>query len=120
MQIVTRVSQTRSQDYALERQNLSVRIAKRSQRFMKRILSAGVVAVFLAAGIACSRGHRAEHATEEKAAPELPPPTPDTTPIPLLRTPAGLVLGVEGTPAPAAPSPAGTPVSAPTPTPPVS
>jgi hypothetical protein len=87
---------------------------------MKRILSAGVLAALLVAGVACSRGHRAEHATEEHAAPELPPPTPDTTPIPALRTPAGLVLGVEGTPVPAAPSPEGTPLVPPTPTPPVS
>jgi hypothetical protein len=86
---------------------------------MKRILAAVVLAASLATGVACSRGHRAEHATEEHPAPELPPPTPDTTPIPALRTPAGLVLGVEGTPAPAGQSPEGTQVSAPTPTPPL-
>jgi hypothetical protein len=86
---------------------------------MKRILAAVVLPAFLAAGIACSRGHRAEHAAEEHAS-ELPPPTPDTTPIPALRTPAGLILGVEGTPVPAAPSPEGTPATAPMPTPPAS
>jgi len=86
---------------------------------MKRILAAVVLPAFLAAGVACSRGHRAEHAAEEHVR-ELPPPTPDTTPIPALRTPAGLVLGVEGTPVPAAPSPEGTPLTAPMPTPPVS
>lgn len=85
---------------------------------MKRILAAVVLPAILLAGVACSRGHRAEHDAEEHA-PELPAPTPDTTPIPALRTPAGLVLGVEGTPVPAAPSPEGTPVSAPTPTPPL-
>jgi len=52
----------------------------------------------------CSRRPHAEHATESHA-PEPPPPTPDTTPIPILRTPAGLVLGVEGTPAPPEPTP---------------
>ncbi|HEY3174032.1 MAG TPA: hypothetical protein VGK86_15800 [Thermoanaerobaculia bacterium] len=40
--------------------------------------------------------------------PEPAPPTPDTTPVVVLRTPAGLVLGIEGTPAPAAPAPATT------------
>ena len=57
-----------------------------------------------ALGGGCSRRHRVEHATERQA-PEPPPPTPDTTPIPALRTPAGLVLGVESTPVPASPSP---------------
>ena len=53
---------------------------------------------------ACSRKpHAAGHATESHA-PEAAPPTPDTTPIPILRTPAGLVLGVEGTPAPPEPT----------------
>lgn len=86
---------------------------------MKRILSLGVFVAFLAAAAACSRGHRAEHATAERSAPEPPPPTPDTTPIPALRTPAGLVLGVEGTQVPAVPSPEASPLVAPTPTPPV-
>lgn len=65
-----------------------------------------VLLAVLAGAIApgCSRKPHAEHATESHA-PEPPPPTPDTTPIPILRTPAGLVLGVEGTPAPAVPTP---------------
>ncbi|HSD71225.1 MAG TPA: hypothetical protein VLE54_00460 [Thermoanaerobaculia bacterium] len=75
---------------------------------MKRTISTGLLALAVAVAGGCSRGHRAEHATEREAA-ELPPPTPDTTPIPALRTPAGLVLGVEGTPAPTSPSPAATP-----------
>jgi hypothetical protein len=69
-----------------------------------------------ALGVDCSRGHRAEHATQREA-PEPPPPTPDTTPIPALRTPAGLVLGVEGTPAPVSASPQATAATPATPTP---
>jgi hypothetical protein len=67
---------------------------------------------------ACSRKpHAAGHATESHA-PEVAPPTPDTTPIPVLRTPAGLVLGVEGTPAPPEPTRgAEESVNVPTPTP---
>jgi len=53
-----------------------------------------VAAAPLAGG--CSRGGQAEHAAE-RPAPEVAPPTPDTTPISALRTPAGLALGVEGT-----------------------
>jgi hypothetical protein len=88
---------------------------------MKRIvwMSLFVAAASVALAAACSRGgHRAEHVTEEHAA-EPAPPTPDTTPIPLLRTPAGLVLGVEGTPAPAEPSPEASPLVAATPMPPL-
>lgn len=75
------------------------------------------VAIFLAS---CrSKPHEPGHAAEPAAA--LPVPTPDYTPIPLLRTPAGLVLSAaqpvpptpatapsEGTPLPqttAVPSP---------------
>lgn len=76
---------------------------------------AGALGCALVAG--CSRKPHAAHATESHA-PEPPPPTPDTTPIPVLRTPAGLVLGVEGTPAPPEPTPgADQPVEAVTPTP---
>ena len=77
---------------------------------MKKLVGLGLILVAAAAlpTVGCSRGHRAEH-SQEHVAPEPPPPTPDTTPIPALRTPAGLVLGVEGTPAPAPPSPAASP-----------
>lgn len=44
----------------------------------------------------CSKGGHAEHSAQ-RPAPEPAPPTPDTTPIASLRTPAGLVLGVEAT-----------------------
>jgi hypothetical protein len=78
---------------------------------MKRTISTGLLVLGMVLATACSRGHRAEHATE-RSAPEPPPPTPDTTPIPALRTPAGLVLGIEGTPAPVSPSPAATAAAA--------
>jgi hypothetical protein len=71
---------------------------------MKSIGRVLAVVVLCSLGLSCSKGHRAGHATE-KQAPEQPPPTPDTTPVVVLRTPAGLVLGVEGTPAPAPPTP---------------
>jgi hypothetical protein len=63
-----------------------------------------------AAGGGCSRGHRSEHTTERHAS-EPAPPTPDTTPIAALKTPAGLVLGVEETPASGTPEPAQTAVA---------
>ena len=72
---------------------------------MKRMQMASLVAL-LAAGLfapACgSKSHEAAHA--ESATPAPAPPTPDTTPIEALRTPAGMVLKTEGptpTPAPA-------------------
>ncbi len=55
------------------------------------------------------KGHGA-HAT---ASPATPPPTPDTTPIEALRTPAGLVLKIEP-PTSATPA-AAPPVTTPTP-----
>ena len=76
-----------------------------------------VCLLVFAAAVGCSRKPHAAHATESHA-PEPPPPTPDTTPIPVLRTPAGLVLGVEGTPAPSEPTPgAEESVNVPPPTP---
>jgi hypothetical protein len=56
---------------------------------------------------------KASHGTEAhggEAAPALPPPTPDTTPIEALRTPAGLVLKI-------APATTSTPAGATTPSP---
>lgn len=76
--------------------------------FLRFALLASVVA--LATG--CSRGREAHHAGESRSA-EPPPPTPDTTPIAVLRTPAGLVLGVEGTPAPVHTTATPTPAAAP-------
>ncbi len=58
-------------------------------------------------GAGCSKVKHSEHATQMRS-PEPAPPTPDTTPVAVLRTPAGLVLGIEGTPAHAGPAPATT------------
>ncbi len=57
-------------------------------------------------GKAESKGHGAHQTT-----PTTPPPTPDTTPIEALRTPAGLVLKIEPatSPTPSGSSPAPTP-----------
>lgn len=66
---------------------------------MKRIGRALAVVLVCALGLGCSNREHAAHGSEKKSA-EPPPPTPDTTPVAVLRTPAGLVLGIEGTPAP--------------------
>ena len=71
---------------------------------MKRIGGALAVVVLCTLSLGCSKGHRAAHTTERQT-PEPAPPTPDTTPVVVLRTPAGLVLGIEGTPAPVPPTP---------------
>jgi hypothetical protein len=67
----------------------------------------GVAVLSLAAGC---RGESREAQHAEAATPAPAPPTPDTTPIEALRTPAGFALGLqEATPAPPAeptPSPA--------------
>ena len=77
---------------------------------MKLVRSAGLGLAFFAAlsAAACrpkphANGHAAEHATPAPA-----PPTPDTTPIEILRTPAGLALKIGEPPqqTPAAPTPA--------------
>ena len=56
----------------------------------------------------------AKHGTEE--APAIAMPTPDNTPVPALRTPAGLVLKLEE-PGPATPTPPTTPAATPSPRP---
>ncbi|HEY2796448.1 MAG TPA: hypothetical protein VGK26_01040 [Thermoanaerobaculia bacterium] len=79
---------------------------------MKRIRAAGLALILASAalaGVACGeRSHRAEHG-RASAAPEPAPPTPDTTPIEALRTPAGLVLKID--------QPTPVPSTTPTPTP---
>jgi hypothetical protein len=61
---------------------------------VRMVLAFGAVLLLFAASPGCSRksGRRA-HPSAETPAP--PVPTPDTTPIDVLRTPAGLVLKTE-------------------------
>ena len=82
------------------------RSAARSES-AKRFACLLLVAAVCGLGPGCSKAKHSEHATQARA-PEPAPPTPDTTPVAALRTPAGLVLGVEGTPAPAVPTPGAT------------
>jgi len=81
-------------------------------------IAAGLAACSLAG--ACGGGHAERHVAE-KTAPAPAPPTPDTTPIEVLRTPAGLVLKINEPPTPTAVgSPAGATPSAANPAPTVS
>jgi hypothetical protein len=76
-------------------------------------LAVAVLAAPLAVGCGGSSHGKASHGKEAhggEAAPALPPPTPDTTPIEALRTPAGLVLKI-------APATTSTPVGATAPSP---
>jgi hypothetical protein len=58
--------------------------------------------------VACGKPHGDDHSSHPAAA--APPPTPDTTPIGALRTPAGMVLSQTEAPVP-------TPTAPPAPTP---
>ncbi len=82
-----------------------------------RRTSCALALLILAAVLASGCGRKAKaarHGTEEAAA--IPVPTPDNTPIPALRTPAGLVLKLEE-PGPATPTPPTTPAATPSPNP---
>ena len=69
------------------------------------VLALAIVFVF----VSCARRSKsAKHASEPTA---MPAPTPDNTPIPVLRTPAGLVLKLEEA-GPATPPPPTTPAAA--------
>jgi hypothetical protein len=62
----------------------------------------------------CGRKQKAaKHGVDESPAPA---PTPDNTPVPALRTPAGLVLKLEES-GPATPTPPATPAATPSPNP---
>jgi len=77
----------------------------RSLRCLLLILAA------CSAAAGCGRkGRAAAHGTV--TAVPAAAPTPDTTPVEVLRTPAGLVLKTDTTPLPATPSPAATPRAA--------
>ena len=71
--------------------------------------------LFAAAGLAfagCgSKAGGHERHGQAAQTPESPPPTPDTTPIEVLRTPAGLVLKPGDTPAALAPMPTPSPAA---------
>ena len=80
------------------------------RRRFSRLAVAAILPMVLAAAPACGRKKEkaAPHGAGETAAPAVP--TPDNTPIDVLRTPAGLVLKTEEptpretTPSPAAPA----------------
>ena len=76
------------------------------------LLMAGAAGIVACGGASKPQGHGTE---AESAVTAPPPPTPDTSPIQILRTPAGLALRPEappvtGTPAPG-PNPVGTPAA---------
>jgi hypothetical protein len=73
-------------------------------------LLVGLLAPLLAA--ACGGGPRREEHGAEKGTPAPPPPTADTTPIEVLRTPAGLALRVTEDKGPT-PAPTGSPTAPP-------
>jgi len=76
-------------------------------RVLRRTVAlVAVTLCLLAAG--CGRKHGAAGHASESAAAAPAPPTPDTTPVAVLRTPAGLVLKTEQPP-PATPSPVPSP-----------
>ncbi len=73
---------------------------------MKRTRAAALLAgvgLFLASGCGSKTPARERHQSAQ--APQPAPPTPDTTPIEALRTPAGLLLKTGQTPAAATPVP---------------
>ena len=77
---------------------------------MKLTRATGVLLALTVAACGCGgeKRHGRAHGSTT-AAPEPAPPTPDTTPIEALRTPAGLVLKIDGAQTP----PATTPTPAP-------
>jgi hypothetical protein len=71
---------------------------------------ATVILIALAGlGTGCGgKSPREAHGGSEQTTAQVPP-TPDTTPIEALRTPAGLALKTEVTPSPATPAPGASP-----------
>jgi hypothetical protein len=70
-----------------------------------------LVATALAvAGCGSKAGAHERHAQAAQA-PEAAPPTPDTTPFEVLRTPAGLVLKIGETPRAVTPTPTASPAA---------
>ena len=72
----------------------------------RKRVAAALFAAFALAGPGCGSHAKEGHHAAEKATPAPAPPTPDTTPIEALRTPAGMVLRLDApTAAPAATTP---------------
>jgi hypothetical protein len=79
----------------------------RSRRTAALLLAAAALAV---AGCGPKAGTNERHAQAAQT-PEAAPPTPDTTPVEVLRTPAGLALKVGETPAAVTPAPTASPAA---------
>lgn len=76
-------------------------VSMRFRRTAVLLLAAAALAV---AGCGSKAGVHERHAQASQT-PEAAPPTPDTTPVEVLRTPAGLVLKVGETPPVVTPAP---------------
>jgi hypothetical protein len=88
---------------------------------MRLVRSVGIAAALAACSLAwgCGGGEHSEGHRAEKSTPAPAPPTPDTTPIEPLRTPAGLVLKINEPPTatPAPPAEPAAPLATPSPGP---
>ena len=70
---------------------------------VRLVRTAGLVlAVCISLAVGCGKKSEKSHHGRAAATPERAAPTPDTTPIEALRTPAGLVLRIDATQTPAA------------------
>ncbi|MEP6994243.1 MAG: hypothetical protein ABI968_06940, partial [Acidobacteriota bacterium] len=69
---------------------------------MNRVRTAALFLALIASlGLGCGTKSRSSQHGSHDATPQLPPPTPDTTPIEALRTPAGVALKIDApTPVP--------------------
>lgn len=82
-------------------------VSMRLHRTAALLLAATALAV---AGCGSKAGAHERHAQAAQT-PEAAPPTPDTTPFEVLRTPAGLVLKVGETPTAVTPAPTASPAA---------
>jgi hypothetical protein len=82
-----------------------------------RIVGAAAVLAACLVPVGCGGGEHSERHAAERTTPAPAPPTPDTTPIEPLRTPAGMVLKINEPTAPPAAQTAA-PTAVPTPAPP--
>ena len=97
-----------------------VRARLRVRRVLGRELAVALLAAAVATGCGGSSHGEASHGEAShggETAAALPPPTPDTTPIEALRTPAGLVLKIAPATTPAAPAASTTGTTTPASTP---